>query len=160
MTEIRLGFYELRAMVIATQRYGSTVARDGGTFSERNAGNDYQVLAGKVDKLLTDGEPGQGFMIIPGEQIEKIKEEILETEQAAKFAYVNVKVAIERLEQKIREQTEFIDRIRVTLGVMGLPPDAIFGMIKTMREDLDMYEKKAEKDAVPKSSKKSTKKKK
>lgn len=153
VTDVHLGFNELRGLVIATQRYGAGVAEKGGTFSEGHAGHEFEALARKVDGLVVDSEPEHHFLIVH-------ESEIIEDKLAVELALSTLRGALSEEMEKTRKQTDFIDQIRVKLRVMGLPMDAIFGMITTMQQDIEKYEQAAEKAAAPKSLKKSAKKKK
>lgn len=137
VTDVHLGFNELRGLVIATQRYGSGVAEKGGTFSEGHAGHEFEALARKVDGLVCDSEPEHHFLIVH-------ESEILEDKLAVELALSTLRSALSEEMEKTRKLTDFIDQIRVKLRVVGLPMDAIFGMIITMQQDIERYEQASE----------------
>ena len=145
--ERQICYHQLRAMVIATSRYASSIEEYASTFSEGNASHDYQNLALYLDELVADSEPEQQFLVVH-------QEDIFRNQQAASDAYEATLKELDEEMEASQEKTVFIDRIRVALGVIGLPQDAVLGMIKTMQEDIDRYEKAAEKAAKGKSKKK------
>jgi hypothetical protein len=153
VTDVHLGFAELRGMVIATQRYGVNVSKESGTFSEGHAGNDYQALARKVDKLIVDSEPEHHFLIVH-------EKDILEDKLAVELALSTLRAALRQEMENYRKERDFVDQIRVALGVMGVSDrDGIFKCIKHLQDTVAQYEKATDRIAVPKSLKSAKKKK-
>lgn len=145
--ERQICYHELRALVIATSRYANSMAENAPTFSEGNASHNYKDLAGYLDELVVDSEPTHSFLVVNEEDILRERQSFAETCDT-------LLDRVNRETEAHQKKTVFIDQIRVALGVVSLPDDAILGMITTMREDIDTYEMAAEKAAKTKKKKK------
>lgn len=73
---VNLNFDDLRKIAIACHCHGVGLKSPGLTFSHGNVGNEYLLLAKKIDDLVQDSEPYHLFLLSHNGELPKGKDEV------------------------------------------------------------------------------------